>query len=593
MTTICIDTETFYSDECTVRTLGNYNYARHPDWDCYMVSIAGDNGLRFVGPPEEAPWDKVFNTEHRLISHNTGFDKAVIERLHELGIIPKPEYAVWDDTADLVCYLGMPRALKSAAKIVLGIEMSKDVRNNMKGKRYSDIPEDKRGEVLDYALGDAVHTLSIWEKLNHLWPEEERWLSRHTREMGERGLPIDKEKLDAGILSLKTQLDAAVTKIPWFERTGKVLSRPDLEAECAKHDVVVPKSLAKDNPECIAWEDEHGDSLPFIGAVRTYRRCNMLHEKLLSIRGRMRDDVFSWLSIKYFGGHTGRWSGDGGVNYQNLPRGDLFGVNIRSMIVAPPGKTFVVVDLSQIEARVTSWFAGDKETLKLIREGVDIYEAHARSTMGYNDPMPLKQYDEIHHSGIRQLAKVRVLGLGFGCGAAKFVDVARIMGGVTLTLEESDKIVRDYRENTFGVRRLWRKLESHLALHANTDQNAVFELPSGRKMTYVGVKRAGTKLSSVTCQGGSLYRKFLWGGTLTENLVQAAARDILAHYIRLLTERGFDIRMHVHDEVIILCDEAEAPGVLDETLKIMSVPPEWIADLPIAAEGGITKFYKK
>ncbi len=596
MTTICIDTETFYSDECTVKTLGNHNYVRHPDWDCYLVSVAGDNGLQYVGPPEEAPWHLIFNKEHRLLSHNTGFDEAVIERLHELGVIPKPEYAVWDDTADLVCFLGVPRSLKASAKILLGAEMSKDVRDNMKGKRFSELPEDKKKDVIEYALKDAVVTLELWTKFSDKWPEDERWLSRHTRIMGNLGLPIDQERLNTGIEGLEKLLDKALAAIPWYETTGKVLSRPNLDAECARVGIEVPKSLAKDNQECIEWEDKYGDTYPFIGAVRNYRRCNMLCEKLIAIRTRIKEDGCSLLSLKYFGGHTGRWSGDGGVNYQNLPRNELFGVDLRRMISAPKGKTFVIVDSSQIEARITLWYAKDNATLDLIRGGMDLYEAHARATMGYEDPMELKEYDKLHKTPHRQMAKVRVLGLGFGCGDEKFVSVARIMsqGKVILTREESKDVVSAYRRDNRKVVSLWRKLEGHLARHANTGQDAVYELPSGRSMTYKEVKRAGGRLSAVSAQRGGLYRKAIWGGVITENLVQATGRDILAHYIRVLAENeGFDVRLHAHDEVVIMCDEDKAQFVLDRALAVMSTSPPWISDLPVAAEGFISNRYTK
>lgn len=819
MNNICIDTETYYSEDCTVKTLGNYNYVRHPDWDCYMVSVAGDNDLRYVGPPEQAPWDKIFTKDSRLISHNTGFDKAVIERLHEQGIIPKPEYAVWEDTADLAAFLGVPRNLKGASKALLGVEMSKDVRDNMKAKRYQELPAEKQKEVLDYALGDAVNTLAIWNGFSEQWPEEERWLSRHTRAMGESGLPLDREALEAGIAELEGRIDKALSAVPWYEDTGKVLSRSLLEEECAKHGLKVPKSLAKDDEECIAWENQWGDKYPFIGAIRDFRRCNMLYEKLVAMKNRMKPDGCSLLSLKYFGGHcvtaghevltkegwvpiekwnggeiaqwdqgnqtiefkkasanrfinteplvtidapyvkgeftaghtlpylahgsfapmsmkaaeavtkksfyaptggifmgqgaitadqirllvavqadghwtcdgilqfclrkhrkmsrlrelldklgipfrekvfqscqkqtrfsvaraacpewlsparktfgawlldstpdarrafveevtlwdghrgphvceyysglkinvewvgtlahlagmsvgrvserkggnysirvrkkarslvyadhvtvspcrgepvfcpttitgywvyrfkgavgitgnTGRWSGDGGVNYQNLPRGDLFGVNLRKLIKAPPGKTFVIVDLSQIEARVTLWFAKDKTTLDMVAKGVDLYEAHARATMGYSDPMVLKDYDKKHGTAHRQMAKVRVLGLGFGCGAEKFVQVARIMGGVNLSLEESQEVVTSYRQSNRSIVGLWRTLENHVSIHANTGTAATFQLPSGRDMHYREVMRVGKTLSALVCQGGTFFRKSLWGGSLTEN----------------------------------------------------------------------------
>lgn len=80
---------------------------------------------------------------------------------------------------------------------------------------------------------------------------------------------------------------------------------------------------------------------------------------------------------------------------------------------------------------------------------------------------------------------------------------------------------------------------------------------------------------------------------IAHNCVQAASRDILAYYVRKLADRGFDVRLHVHDEVVLLCDESEAQDVLKETISIMSTPPEWIPDLPVAAEGEISNIYKK
>ena len=80
---------------------------------------------------------------------------------------------------------------------------------------------------------------------------------------------------------------------------------------------------------------------------------------------------------------------------------------------------------------------------------------------------------------------------------------------------------------------------------------------------------------------------------VASNCVQATARDVLGHYIRILAEEGMDIRLHVHDEIVIMCDEAEAPDVLKRALEVMSVPPPWIADLPIEADGSFHNRYTK
>ena len=143
--------------------------------------------------------------------------------------------------------------------------------------------------------------------------------------------------------------------------------------------------------------------------------------------------------LKYFGASTGRWSGGGGLNLQNLNRKTAEGVDLRQAIVAPPGHVLAVADYSQIENRVLLYLAGDVAALDLFRANpdADAYEIHARRTMGYAEAEPLKAWCDRTGSNLRQLAKARALGLGFGCGWRKFIDVARVMAGLELGEDES------------------------------------------------------------------------------------------------------------------------------------------------------------
>src|SRR5690606_32849431 len=153
--------------------------------------------------------------------------------------------------------------------------------------------------------------------------------------------------------------------------------------------------------------------------------------------------------VKYCGANTGRWSGGGGLNMQNLNRSEAEGVDLRRAIVAPPGHVLGVVDFAQIEARTLLYLAGDHHALGMLREhpALDVYEAHARQTMDYAEDELLKAFCARTGSGLRQLAKARVLGLGFGCGPEKFVSVAKSMAGLEISLEESKRIVGEYRES--------------------------------------------------------------------------------------------------------------------------------------------------
>jgi DNA polymerase len=85
----------------------------------------------------------------------------------------------------------------------------------------------------------------------------------------------------------------------------------------------------------------------------------------------------------------------------------------------------------------------------------------------------------------------------------------------------------------------------------------------------------------------------LWGGIVAENLSQGLARDIFSDMIIRLEEDGIELIFHVHDEVVIECNEDEAESILERTIEIMSIPPTWIPDIPLAAEGQILTRYQK
>ena len=102
-----------------------------------------------------------------------------------------------------------------------------------------------------------------------------------------------------------------------------------------------------------------------------------------------------------------------------------------------------------------------------------------------------------------------------------------------------------------------------------------------------------TQYSALMNRNGRQMPMKMWGDILAENLSQARARDVLCHMMLGIEKAGLEIILHVHDEVVVECDEDKAQEVLDTLNKIMSTPPEWCSDLPLASEGYISKHYKK
>ena len=586
---IAVDFETYYSRTHTVSTLGPWAYAHHPKTDIYMVSVVGE-GIEFVGDPSDFDFSRL--TGRDLVSHNAAFDSVVARAAISKGTIkqtfvPKS----WSCSADLAAYCGQPRSLADAVKAVFGHELPKVMRQVMSGKSWQWAQDKgKAGQLLEYALNDSRWCLKLWEKLAPQWPIHERRLSAHTRTLQWRGVNVEADKLRTGITHLAELNAAAADKIPWAG-DGAILSLPVLRDYCQTLGIPAPKSLAKDSDEAIAWEDKYGDRFEWIAALRDYRRTNILLQKLQAIDVRRRADGTMPVNLKYWGAHTGRWSGDAGVNMQNLPRSEMFNVNVRPMFMARSGHKFVIVDLSQIEPRVLYWLTGDAPMLDAIRSGVPLYEAHARATMGWTGG---KMKDEA--PDLYRLAKARVLGLGYGCGPGKFQHVAQALAGVTLDAAQCEDTVRQWRSGNERICKFWLSLTRKLGCGVNSQADHIeFGLPSGRPVRWwqprLRIDETGTNPGANAFNGKGW--TYLWGGKMTENIVQALARDVFADCVMRIEAHGIRVLWTVHDEVICEVPEDQADDALDTVTRIMSTPPDWISDLPLAAEGGIENHYAK
>ena len=583
MAVVAIDFETYYDKDYSVSTMGYDQYCRDPKFDPYMVAVfSKELGIDWVGHPQDFNWCSISN--ETWISHNAEFDETVYKYAVNRGIIKiKTEPEDWYCTADLAVYLSAPRSLAGACKALFGHEMKKTIRDNMKGKRFSELSDDEQQEWLKYAADDAKWCYEIWDKHSDEWPVTECKISTINRYAGRRGIRVDRPKLKEAINHLQTLRWQAEKNIPWeWDKTP--LAPTKLKLACREEGIPCPKSLAIDDKECQEWEHTYGDRYPWISAMRDWRRINILLKRLETVESRLIEgDIFPY-SIKYFGSHTGRFSGGGGFNVQNMPRGELFGVDLRSLFIPRPGKVFYIADLAQIEARVTLALAGDKATLDKVREGMSVYEAHAVATMGY-EPDPEKPLKKVNPD-MYALAKARVLGLGFGCGPARFVELARTMFGMDLSLEEARKTVADFRNSNPKIVNLWNSLNSGVNWSARQDFEV--ELPSGRILKYYNI-RTYPEVSGEVVRTEK--RVKLYGGKLAENLVQATARDIFVEaLLRIDKDPDVDLVFHVHDEVILEGD----PGLPeDKILSLIAVTPDWLKSCPVEAEMVVANKYLK
>ena len=638
---LAFDFESYYDDECSITTLGLYHYTHHYLFEAYMLSVVGSDGFEWCGHPDSAPWDK-FREYDTWVAHNLGFDKTVLERLIELGkapadIMPKE----MNCTANMSVYFGLPRALAQIVGVVYNHTVDKSIRNvDMKGLHRQDMTDELYERVLKYALDDSRWCLKLWQDFGAEWPEMERWLSNHTIECGKRGVCVDLPALEADIDYLNRVIEHNLALLPWVNRGYTPLSRKGVKEECELSGIPMPESLAKTSEECEEWEDAFGDKYPWVRRMRTWRRTNALLKKFETIRSRMMPNGRMEFSLLYFGASTGRWSGAGKFNMQNLARAPFYfdaemnlvetptdkGIDMRSKFIATEGKVFIAPDLSQVEPRCLSALAGDTIFIQKIREGYGPYEAAARATMGWTGGNLKKENPQMY-----LLSKARTLALGFSAGWFKFLSMAKLYVGdeafdqifkikpsdedtakfleylgwlnskkpneflkqwpildeqTQWTWVQSWKQVTDFRAGNPKIIALWKKLGDGLA--ASVGGTYEIGLPSGRVLRYFNVAKSSDGFRVRTTRGGQFSRAY--SGLLTENLVQATARDVFANCMRNLENAGFPIVFTVHDEAILEVPEGTDPKVIE---KIMAIPPTWMKSLPLGSEANVSKHYTK
>ncbi len=345
--------------------------------------------------------------------------------------------------------------------------------------------------------------------------------------------------------------------------------------------------------------------------------------------------------LQFYGANrTGRWAGRL-VQIQNLPRNyletlaharecvkarkvealkliygnvpDTLSQLIRTAFIPSPGNVLLVADFSAIEARIIAWLAGEQWRLDVFASHGKIYEASASAMFGVPLEKIVKGRPEYE---LRQKGKIAELALGYQGSVGALMSMGATNMG--LTEDELPDIVHRWRSANKRIVGLWYSLE-RAALEVMRTGQAVgvkglimaregdyehrqdfftITLPSGRKLFYPrpflsqndfgkealhyhGVNQNNKKWEVIST----------YGGKLVENCVQAIARDCLAEALMRVSAAGYQIVMHVHDEVVL--DVPREQADLDRVCEIMGQPIDWAPGLLLTADGFVTDFYMK
>ncbi len=299
----------------------------------------------------------------------------------------------------------------------------------------------------------------------------------------------------------------------------------------------------------------------------------------------------------------------------------VIGGCLRALLVAAPGHRLICSDYRAIEAVVLAALAGEQWRLDVFNTHGKIYEQSASKITGisFEEYVAYKQRTGEHHPTRNSIGKVAELASGYGGGIGAWKQFG---ADKHLTDDEIELNVKRWRDESPAIIRMWKRLESAAILAIENPGYAVHyrrisyhsdgrvlrcTLPSGRSLFYhkpsveMELTPWGALAKRIKFFGHNSNPKYgaigwhqlsTYGGRLTENVVQAVARDILAHGLLNLRAAGYHIVAHIHDEVV--CEEPEGFGTIEDVEQRMGDLPAWAKGWPVIAEGGwIGREYRK
>ncbi len=647
MREIGIDIETYGSYD--LKTCGVYRYVEAPDFAVLLFGYSVDGGPAAcvdLAQGEQIP-DDVFAalTDPDVVktAFNATFERVCIGR-HFFGRPLDP--AQWRCTMVRAARMGLPLSLEQCGE-VLRLERGKMKEGgaliryfSVPGKNGRHLPADApdRWEMFrQYNIRDVEAEQQILAKVCRLEPAEfdERLYAADQR-INDRGVLLDRRLAEnaarfddeykarlseeakrltglenpnspaqikeylhrtvgLSVASLdKKNLDDLESRLVYWPKAQKVLR---IRREMGRTSTRKYRAML----ECVCDDGRIRGLLQFCGAARTGRWAGRLVQVQNLPQNRLPDLGYARELVK---------AGDLDdflLNYANPAC--VLSELIRTAFVAKPGCVFHVCDFSAIEARVIAWLAGERWVLDVFRDGGDIYCA----TAGQMFRCKVEKHGE--NAALRQKGKIAVLALGYGGGVAAL----EAMGGsrMGLTEQEEKDITARWRSANPHIVKFWATLEK-AALRAIKYKEEVtvnrgvvvsyrwgmllIRLPSGRTICYpraavgteTGDGRRGDRetieyegLDQATKKWGKIRT---YGGKLTENVVQAIARDILGWVILRAEKAGLGIVFHVHDEIVV---EARPGQALQDVEAIFCRPISWCRDLPLKGAGYTTPYYLK
>lgn len=612
-TVVTIDFESFYGKNVTLKKLSVEEYLFHPEFRVHGMALQLD-----AGPTEWVEPEDIGTRLHEiwpepgkgpaLLAHNVRFDGSIAAWLY--GVTPSL----------YLCSMGMARASLrhvtakgsvslAACAEALGLPPKGGFITNMYGRHPEDLSPAELQQYRQYATHDAWLAYQVFSRLVDDMPLSEIIrCDLVTRMYTHPQLLLDRSKLEAAVEDELKRREEAV------RRSGQTLtalrSRKAFVAALASEGVTAPTKISP-------ITDKPTHAL----AATDYAFTQLLHhpnEKVRNLVGAKlavssnieltraerlleRAKVSPWLCVPllYYGTHTGRLAGDEKINLQNLRRDSP----LRAAFVAPEGFVVVIADLSQIEARLSAWWAGEIALVSWFSSGADTYAEFAKGLYGIPD------LTKETHPNERFVGKVAILSMQYGVAAERAAHMLRAAGAIPPNLSwkathafavqvvskyqaRFEHIVRAWSVCSYELTKMVRRQPPHYLRAPNKEMQHVVEhdrisLPNGLYLHYPDMRRDLEK--GIVYRDGKAIKK-IYGSKLFNHLIQSMASIITTEHATLLASYVRPA-MQVHDSWAWVVREEDADWVVRLIKNVMTTSPSWAPNLPLDVEVKVERTY--
>ena len=642
--TLAIDIET-YSDVDLVRS-GVYAYTTSPKFEILLFAYSFDDDevkVIDLATGETLPNEIILALEDEKIiktAFNANFERVCLSKYLNKKLSAKS----WRCTAVQAASLGLPLSLDGVAQ-VLGLQKQK-MKEGKELIKYFSVPCKPTKSNGERNRNYPHHSLERWEVFKKYCAQDvevekaiRKRLERYPiitseqeiyvldQEINDRGILIDTKLVEKSIECEnihKEDIYAEAQKLTGLENPNSVIQLKQwllengVEVESLSKKTVA--DLAKDSEEDVQRLLNLRSQLSKT-SVKKYEAI----ERVLCADKRVRG------LLQFYGANrTGRWAGRL-VQVQNLPQNHIKDLTlardlvkngefetldmlfdnvsqvlselIRTAFIPKENHRFIVADFSAIEARVIAWLAEEKWRLDVFNSHGKIYEASASQMF----KIPIEEITKT--SPLRQKGKISELALGYGGSVGALAAMGALDMGVKE--EELQGLVSKWRQANPNITKLWwdidkaaikvvkeKSFEVVGKIKIFYEKGIMFiTLPSGRNLSYIKPRLETNKFGrkGITYEGIGATKKWerieTYGPKLVENIVQATARDLLAEAMINVDKKGYEIVMHVHDEIIV--EISKDKGSLKEVCDVMAIAPEWAKGLPLRADGFECEYYRK